>query len=158
MDFSKQPSTHTYSQEDVREILDIAMADRSNLDPELSHPQLLEIAQELSISPDSIELAKNQWLDRQQVIKKHQDFDLYRRSKLQDRLGKYAIVNACLIPLNFFTGFGVPWSLYVLTSWGIVRGVAAWRVFFQRQGYAYVREASLKENRAFQKWEYQQKM
>jgi hypothetical protein len=150
MDFSKQPSTHTYSQEDVREILDIAMADRSNLDPELSHPQLLEIAQELSISPDSIELAKNQWLDRQQVIKKHQDFDLYRRSKLQDRLGKYAIVNACLIPLNFFTGFGVPWSLYVLTSWGIVRGVAAWRVFFQRQGYGY--------DRAFQKWEYQQKM
>jgi 2TM domain len=59
-------------------------------------------------------------------------------------------VNACLIPLNFFTGFGVPWSLYVLTSWGIVRGVAAWRVFFQHQGYGY--------DRAFQKWEYQQKM
>jgi hypothetical protein len=145
MDFSQQPSTHAYSQEDVREILDIAMADRSTLDSELSHPQLLEIAQELSISPDSIELAKSQWLSQQQVIKKYQEFDLYRRSKLQDRLGKYAIVNACLIPLNFFTGFGVPWSLYVLTSWGIVRGVAAWRVFFQRQGYAYVRGASLKE-------------
>jgi 2TM domain len=150
MDFSKQSSIDAYSQEDVREILDIAMSDRSTLDPDLSHPQLLEIAQELSISPEIIELAKNKWLARQQVIKKHQDFDLYRRSKLQDRLGKYAIVNACLIPINFFTGFGVPWSLYVLTSWGIVRGVAAWRVFFQRQGYAY--------DRAFQKWEYRQKM
>jgi 2TM domain len=150
MDFSKQPSTHAYSQEDVREILDIALANHSTLDTELSYSQLLEIAQELSIAPDSIELAKNQWLSQQQAIKKHQDFDLYRRSKLQDRLGKYAIVNACLIPLNFFTGFGVPWSLYVLSSWGIVRGVAAWRVFFQRQGYAY--------DRAFQKWEYQQKM
>lgn len=149
MDFSKQPSTHTYNQEDVREILNIAMADRSSLDPDLSHPQLLEIAQELSISPESIELAKNQWLVQQQVIKKHQEFNLYRRSKLQDRLSKYAIVNACLIPLNFFTGFGVPWSLYVLTSWGIVRGVAAWRVFYQHQGYGY--------DRAFQKWEYQQK-
>jgi hypothetical protein len=157
MDFSKQPSTHAYSQEDVREILNIALADRSTLDTELPYSQLLEIAQELSISPETIELAKNQWLvgeaslkeNRQQVIKKHQDFDLYRRSKLQDRLGKYAIVNACLIPLNFFTGFGVPWSLYVLTSWGIVRGVAAWRVFFQCQGYAY--------DRAFEKWEYQQK-
>jgi hypothetical protein len=52
MDFSKQSLTHAYSQEDVREILDIAMADRSTLDPELSHPQLLEIAQELSISPE----------------------------------------------------------------------------------------------------------
>jgi 2TM domain len=150
MEFSKQLSTHAYSQEDIREILNIAMADCSTLDPELSHLQLLEIAQELSISPDSIELAKNRWLSQQQVIKKHQDFDLYRRSKLQDQLGKYAIVNACLIPINFFTGFGVPWSLYVLSSWGVVRGVAAWRVFFQRQGYAY--------DRAFQKWEYQQKM
>jgi hypothetical protein len=150
MDFSKQPSTHAYSQEDVREILNIAMAERSTLDSELSHPQLLEIAQELSISPDSIKLAKNQWLSQQQAIKKHQEFDLYRRSKLQDRLSKYAIVNACLIPLNFFTGFGFPWSLYVLTSWGVVRGVAAWRVFFQRQGYGY--------DRAFQRWEYQQKM
>ena len=157
MDFSKQPSIHAYSQKDIREILNIAMADRSTLDPELFYPQLLEIAQELSIFPDSIELAKSQWLDRQQVIKKHQDFDLYRRSKLQDRFGKYAIVNACLIPLNFFTGFGVPWSLYILTSWGIVRGVAAWRVFYQRQGYSYVRGASLKETRAFQKWDERQK-
>jgi 2TM domain len=150
MDFSQQSLTPSHSQEDIREILNIALADRSTLDPDLSHSQLLEIAQEFSISPDSIELAKNQWLSQQQAIKKHQDFDLYRRSKLQDRFGKYAIVNACLIPLNFFTGFGVPWSLYVLTSWGIVRGVAAWRVFFQRQGYAY--------DRAFQKWEYQQKI
>ena len=101
MDFSKQPNPRAYSQEDVREILNIAMADRSTLDPDLSHPQLLEIAQELSIPSESIELAKNQWIDRQQAIKKHQDFALYRRSKLQDRLGKYAIVNACLIPLNF---------------------------------------------------------
>jgi hypothetical protein len=150
MDFSKQLSTHAYSQEDVREILDIALANHSTLDPELSYSQLLEIAQELSISPESIELARDRWLSQQQAIKKHQDFDLYRRSKLQDRLGKYAIVNACLIPLNFLTGFGVPWSLYILTSWGIVRGVAAWRVFFQHQGYGY--------DRAFQKWEYQQKM
>jgi hypothetical protein len=150
MDFSKQPLTHAYSQEDVREILNIAMADRSTLDSELSHPQLLEIAQELSISPDLIELARDRWLSQQQAIKKHGEFNLYRRSKLQDRFGKYAIVNACLIPLNFFTGFGVPWSLYVLASWGIVRGVSAWRVFFQRQGYSY--------DRAFQKWECQQKM
>ena len=150
MDFLKESSTRSYSQEDIREILNIALANYSTLDTKLSYSQLLEIAQELSISPDTIELAKNQWISQQQAIKKHQEFDLYRRSKLQDRLGKYAIVNACLIPLNFLTGFGVPWSLYVLTSWGIVRGVAAWRVFYQHQGYAY--------DRAFQKWEYQQKM
>lgn len=97
MDFSQRSLTRSYSQEDIREILNIALANHSTLDTELSYSQLLEIAQELSISPDSIELAKSQWIDLH-----------------------------------------------------IVRGVAAWRVFYQRQGYGY--------NRAFQKWEYQQKM
>jgi hypothetical protein len=108
MDFLKESSIPSYSQEDIREILNIALADRSTLDTDLPHSQLLEISQELSISTETLELAKNQWLSQQQAIKKHQQFDTYRRSKLQDRLGKYAIVNACLIPLNFFTGFGVP--------------------------------------------------
>jgi 2TM domain len=140
----------SYSQKDIQEILNIALADRSTPDTDLPHAQLLEIAQELGISTEAIELAKDRWLSQQQAIKKHQEFNRYRRSKQQDRFGKYAIVNACLIPLNFFTGFGVPWSLYVLTSWGIVRGVSAWRVFFRRQSYGY--------DRAFQKWECQQKM
>jgi 2TM domain len=144
MDFLPRSLTLSYRQEDIQEILNIALAEYSTLDTDLPHSQLLEIAQELGISPETIELAIDRWLSQQQAIKKHQEFNLYRRSKLQDRFGKYAIVNACLIPLNFFTGFGVPWSLYVLTSWGIVRGVAAWRVFYQRQGYGY--------NRAFQKW------
>ncbi|CAA9279502.1 hypothetical protein AVDCRST_MAG92-3417 [uncultured Coleofasciculus sp.] len=109
---------------------------------------MLEIAQELSITPDLIESAQSQWLDRQKVIQKNRAFEAYRRSKLQERFTRYAIVNACLIPLNLLTGFGIPWSLYVLISWGMVRGVDTWRVLFQRQGYAY--------DRAFQKWEYQQ--
>jgi 2TM domain len=146
MNFSNKSLTHSYSQEDVREILNIALAKHSTLDTELTHAQILEIAQELNISPDSIELAKSQWIERQKLAEKYQQFDLYRRSKLQERLGKYAIVNACLIPLNLLTGFGVPWSLSVLISWGIVRGVGTWRVLFQHQGYAY--------DRAFQKWEH----
>jgi hypothetical protein len=150
MDFLPRSSTPSYRQEDIQEILNIALVERSTLNTDLPHAQLLEIAQELGISPETIELATERWLSQQKATRKHQEFNLYRRSKLQDRFGKYAIVNACLIPLNFFTGFGVPWSLYILTSWGIVRGVAAWRVFFQRQGYGY--------DRAFQKWEYQQKM
>ena len=55
-----------------------------------------------------------------------------------------AIVNVCLVPLNFLTGFGVPWSLYILISWGMVRGVDTWRVLFQRLGSA--------ADRSFQKW------
>jgi 2TM domain len=150
MNSSERSLTNSYSQEDVSNILNLALARHSNLDSELSYAQLLEVAQELRITPESLELAERQWLDRQIVIAKNREFEAYRRSRLQDRLGKYAIVNVCLFPLNLLTGFGVPWSLYVLISWGTIRGVDAWRVFFQHQGYAY--------DCAFQRWERQQKM
>ncbi|AFY96610.1 2TM domain-containing protein [Chamaesiphon minutus] len=150
MNSSLQSSTQSFDRETVRQIVNIALVQQSDIASDLSDAQLLEIAQELNISPDSIELAKNQWLERQKLAKKHQQFELYRRSKLQERMGKYAIVNACLISVNVLTGFGVPWSLYVLISWGIIRGVGAWRVLLQHQGYAY--------DCAFQKWERRQKM
>lgn len=116
MSIVNQSSTHSYRQEDVREILNIAVAKHSHIGTELSYEQLLEIAQELSIAPDLIEFAQSQWLDQQKVIQKNRVFQAYRRSKLQERSTKYAIVNACLIALNLLTGFGVPWSLYVLIS------------------------------------------
>ncbi|PSB59538.1 hypothetical protein C7B77_00550 [Chamaesiphon polymorphus CCALA 037] len=150
MNSSRQSSNQSFDREAIRQIINIALAQQSDLGSELSDAQLLEIAQELNISPDSIELAKSQWLERQKLAQKHQQFELYRRSKLQARFGQYAIVNACSILLNLLTGFGIPWSLYVLISWGMVRGVDAWQVWFQHQGYAY--------NRAFQKWERQHTM
>ncbi len=150
MNSSERSLTDSYSQEDVSEILNLALARHSHLDTELSHDRLLEVAQELSIAPELLELAERQWLERQTVIEKNREFEAYRRSRLQDRLVKYTIVNICLLPLNLLTGLGVPWSLYVLISWGMVSGVDAWRVLFQHQGYAY--------DCAFQKWERQQEM
>lgn len=81
MNSANQSPTHSYRQEDVREILDIAVAKHSHIGTELSYDQLLEIAQELSITPDLIEFAQSQWLDRQKVIQKNRAFQAYRRSK-----------------------------------------------------------------------------
>ena len=61
MDFLES-SIRSYSQEDVREIMNIALVNHADTNAELSHPQLLEIAQELNISPDSVELAKDRWI------------------------------------------------------------------------------------------------
>ena len=58
MDSLKKSLTRSYRQEDIREIMNIALVNHSAMNPDLSHPQLLEIAQELNISPDSIELAQ----------------------------------------------------------------------------------------------------
>jgi hypothetical protein len=150
MNSAEQSIIRSYSQEDVQQILNIALAHYPVKDTELSYAQLLEIADELRISPDTLQLAEQKWLSQQGETNKRLEFDAYRQSKFQEKLSKYTITNACLIALNFLTGFGVPWSLYVLIFWGMGFGLDAWKFFYQRRGEAY--------NRAFQSWERKQKI
>ena len=150
MNASEQSLTRLYSQEDVQQILNIALAQHPTSGTELSYSQLLEIAEELQIHPTTLKLAENKWLSQQEATKNCQEFDAYRPSKLQDRLGRYVIINTSLIALNFLTGFGVPWSLYVIISWGTIRSLDMWRFFYQRQGQAY--------EQAFQNWECKQQI
>jgi 2TM domain len=150
MNSSEQSLTRSYSQEDVQQILNIALAQHPHDGTELSYAQLLEIADELRIAPATLKLAENKWLTQQSSNQKFQEFEVYRRSRFQDKSGKYAITNACLIALNFLTGFGVPWSLYILIFWSMGFGLDAWRVFYQRQGQDY--------DRAFKNWERKQKI
>jgi 2TM domain len=151
MNSSEQSLTRSYSQEDVQQILNIALAHYPASDTALSYAQLLEIADELRITPDTLKLAENKWLTQQSSHEKFQEFEVSRRSKFQEKLGKYLITNTCLIALNFLTGgFGTPWSLWVLTCWSMSFGLDAWKLFYQRQGQAY--------DQAFQKWERKQKI
>ena len=150
MNPSEQSLTRAYSQEDVQQILNIALAQYPSTGTELSYAQLLEIADELRISPDTLKLAENKWRGEQGETNKRLAFDLYRKSKFQDKLGKYTITNVCLVALNFLTGFGSPWSLYVVIFWGMGFGLDSWKVFYQRQGEAY--------EKAFQNWERKQKI
>jgi hypothetical protein len=150
MNSSESSLTRSYSQEDVQQILNIALAQHPDAGTELSYAQLLEIAEELRIPVATIEQAESKWLVQQSSTNKLQEFDAHRRSKLQDKLGKYAIVNAGLVSLNLLMGFGVPWSLYIALCWGMGIGLDAWKLFFQRQGQAY--------DRAFQNWERKQKI
>ncbi len=150
MNSSEQSRIRSYSQEDVQQILNLALAQHPTSGTELSYAQLLEIADELGIPAEALKGAENKWLTYQGASEKRQEFDLYRRSKLDDKLGKYVITNTCLVALNFLTGFGVPWSLYVLIFWGMGVGLDAWKFFYQRQGQAY--------DKSFQSWERKQKI
>ena len=150
MNSSEQSITRSYSQEDVQQILNIALAQHPDAGTELSYAQLLEIADELRIPADTLKLAENTWLVQQSSANKLQEFNAHRRSKFQDKLGKYLITNACLVALNLLTGFGAPWSLYIAISWGMSVSLDAWKLFYQRQGQAY--------DRAFQSWERKQKI
>jgi hypothetical protein len=62
MNSSEPALTRAYNQEAVQQILNITLAQYPHADTELSYSQLLEIADELRISPDTLKLPETKWL------------------------------------------------------------------------------------------------
>ncbi|YAF97979.1 MAG: 2TM domain-containing protein [Nodularia sp. CChRGM 3473] len=134
----------SYSQEDVQKILQLAIARQANdQDKEFSYEQLLEIATELEISPESLNLAEIDWRSQQSEIQQRQAFNSYRIGRFKKRVGNYAIVNSFLLLVDFVGGGGLTWSLYFLLFCGLTLGLDIWNTF-QTKGEEY--------EMAFQKW------
>jgi hypothetical protein len=137
----KEP--RAYSQEDVQQILQLAIARQTNeQNKEFSYEQILEIAAELEIPPESLQLAENDWLLKQSEVQQRQAFDIYRQGKFKKRLGNYAIINGFFVLIDSIGG-GISWSLYILLFSGLAIGLDIWNTF-QSQGEEY--------EVAFQKW------
>ncbi|NDJ25432.1 hypothetical protein GS682_28095 [Nostoc sp. B(2019)] len=137
-------SIRSYSQEDVQQILQLAIARQADdKDTEFSYEHLLEIATELEISPESLKLAERDWVVQQGQVQKRKAFDAFRIRKFKKRLGNYTIVNGFLILLDLLTSGGLVWSLYILLFSGLPVGLDAWNTF-QTKGEEY--------EIAFQKW------
>jgi hypothetical protein len=142
MTVSKTNIIRSYHQEDIQQILNLAIARQAN-DGEFSREQLVEIAGELGISTETLREAEQEWLIQQDQRQKHHAFNLYRRSQLKKRFGKYLIVNSFFVGLNWLSSGALSWSLYILLFWGLWLGLNAWHTY-QAQGEEY--------ERAFQKW------
>ncbi|BBD68880.1 hypothetical protein NIES4072_37930 [Nostoc commune NIES-4072] len=137
-------SLRSYTQDDVQQILQLAIARQADdKDTEFSYEQILEIAAELEISPDSLKLAERDWVIQQGQVQQRRAFDAYRIRRFQKRLGNYAIFNGFFILLNLITGGGISWSLYILLFCGLPVGLDVWNTF-QMKGEEY--------EMAFQKW------
>ncbi len=130
----KSSPSPLYRQEDVQQILQLAIARKTEQD-DFSHEQLREIAQELDIDDKTLQLAEIDWLKQRQMIKSRQEFDLYRQATLKHKLVRFGIVNGFLIPLNLMGG-GLSWSLYIFLLWGMAISLDVWQTF-QKQGKAY---------------------
>jgi hypothetical protein len=142
MQSSQNKITRAYNQEDIQQILHLAIA-RQDYEGEFSHEQLLEIAAELEISPENLQAAEQQWLERQGEKQKRQAFNVYRQRKFKKHAGNYAIVSSFLVLLNLVSGGGFSWSLYIVLFWGLALGLKAWNTFVS-DGEEY--------ERAFQQW------
>ncbi len=136
---------NSYSQEDIQQILNIAIA-RHHTHEELSRQQLWEIASELDISNATIQAAEQDWLEQKLVDRQRHAFSLYRRQNFKQKLTKFAIVNIFLVSLNIIAAGSLTWSLYILLFWGLGIALNGWKAY-QTQGEEY--------ERAFQRWSFQ---
>lgn len=144
MTTSESKINRFYKQEDIQQILHLAIARQADdQDKEFSDDQLLEIAAELEISPDSLKLAETDWLNKQGEMEQRQAFNLYRQRRFKKRFGNYVIVNGVLVLVNLLGGGGLSWSLYILLFWGLGVGLDAWNTY-QTNSEEY--------EMAFQKW------
>ena len=139
------PYPDSYSQEDIQQILQIAIANH-HAEEELSRQQLWEIATELDISHATIQAAERDWLEQKVITQRRHAFDLYRRQKFKQKFTKYAIVNAFLLSFNLIAAGSLSWSLYILLFWGLGIALSGWKAY-QSQGEEY--------ERAFQRWSFQ---
>lgn len=136
-------SLRSYSQEDVQQILQLAIARQvDDNDQEFSYQQILEIATELQISPDILQQAERDWLGKQNEVEQRHAFNLYRQSKFKKRLGNYAIINIFFLGMDLISG-GLSWSLYILLACGLAIALDIWNTF-QTKGEDY--------EIAFQRW------
>jgi hypothetical protein len=137
-------STSSYTQEDVQQILQLAIAHQANnQEKEFSYEQLLEIAAELAIPPETLKLAERDWRATKGEILQRQAFNNYRKERFKKRFGKFAIVNTVLLLVDLISGGGLSWSLYILLFWGLGISLDAWNTF-QTKGEEY--------EIAFQNW------
>lgn len=134
--------TQTYDQDDAQQILQIALARRSE-GGELTRAQVLEIAHEMGISPEDLAAAEQEWLSHRSEFQEKQVFNQVRRDKLKQSLIKYGIVNSFLLLLNLVTAHTLSWSLPILLLWGLWLALDAWKTF-QLEGEEY--------EKAFQRW------
>lgn len=141
---TNQPNqiTQTYAQDDAQQILQIALAHHSE-GGELTKAQVLEIAQEMGISPEELTAAEQEWLAKRGEFQEKQTFNQLRQNQLKQSLIKYAIVNSFLMLLNLVTAHTLSWSLPILLLWGLWLALDAWKTF-QLEGEEY--------EKAFQRW------
>jgi hypothetical protein len=148
MSASELQPPQSYSQEDVQQILHIAIARKTDTE-ELSREQLWEIAAELEIDNESLQAAEREWLNSRALDRKRQEFNIYRQDILKNKTTRYLIVNAFLVSLDFLAGGGLSWSLYILLMWGLGLALDTWKTF-QTKGDAY--------EQAFQRWNLKNEM
>jgi len=141
-----EPSRQFYSQEEVHEILELAIARQAENagQTELTRTQLLEIAEDMGISTTELAVAERDWEIHKGESHERQAFEKFRRDRFRRKLVRYLIINGFLFGISTIFLHGPTGPLLVVALlWGMFLSLDAWNTYLEK-GDRY--EA------AFQKW------
>lgn len=132
-----------YAAEDAQRILQLAIAQEADAG-ELSQQQLLEIAEELHISPAALAAAESEWQLLKNRAEEHRLFHTQRLQRLRSRAVRYGLICSFLIALDLLTGSGLGFSRlsfspYIVLFCGLGLSLRAWRTF-QTSGERYEKD------------------
>ncbi|PZV09499.1 MAG: hypothetical protein DCF32_02295 [Leptolyngbya sp.] len=139
-----------YPAEDAQQILSLAIA-RQTESGELSRAQLLEIADELGISTDTLAAAEREWDVKKYELADQRLFDSQRQQRFQHGLTQFLITAGFVLVFQLVTGGWLwNWLIYlILGPWALQVSWNAWRVYRPNE-YAYRQE--------FERWRRTQQM
>lgn len=148
-DFKSHPGEVLYLAEEAQQILSLAIA-REVESGELSRQQLLEIAEELGISAQTLAIAEAEWQLQKQDRSDKQIFDHQRRQRFHHGLARFLIVGGFLIVFDWLAGGSLTWLLYlVLGPWALHLTWRGWCIYRPNE-YAYSQD--------FQRWRRRQQV
>ncbi|QQE63563.1 hypothetical protein GFS31_02300 [Leptolyngbya sp. BL0902] len=152
---TNQDSTFLYPAEDAQQILSIAMACQTE-SGDLSRAQLLEIAEELGISAETLAEAEREWDVKKYELADQRQFDRERKQRFQHSLSRFCFFIGFLFVLLILAGGSGGWAglanfLLFLPGapWGLKLAWDAWRIYRPNE-YSYTKE--------FQRWRRKQQM
>ena len=125
----------TYLQEDIQEILYIAIC-RKQDNEEMTRQELLDIATELGISSQDLELAEQQWRIQKQEADEKLVFNAYRKNRLKQNLVQFGIVNSFLIVINLVVWHSIGFAAFIFLTWGLFLSLKTWKTY-QMEGEDY---------------------
>lgn len=138
----------TYTQEELTEILHLAIA-RQEQSEEFTHLQLLEIADELGISLQTLQEVQQDWQQQKHLQRNREAFDAYLRDKFRQKTISSLLITVFFIALDLLTGGGLSWSRYIILLAGLAISLNAWKTF-QPKGAAY--------EKSYQRWQNQRQI
>lgn len=124
----------TYDSEDVQKILQIALARKQ--EGGFSREQLIEMASDLGISSDILEVTENKWLAQEEEERLRRTFNTFRRRTFRANLVSFVAVNLFLILLNLITSPSYFWAIFPVLGWGLGLFFHWWSVYQSKsEGY-----------------------